>query len=61
MFVVKEKDYLTQSTPQYDLPDLQGPDSGISAIIPADKYASLRQAKNAENKFTCVKNIYGLE
>jgi hypothetical protein len=43
-------------TPQYDLPDLpqrnrlripQGPDSGISAIIPADKFAIIPADKFA--------------
>ena len=53
-------DYI--SPPQYHLPalsryfrgELRGPDSGISAIIPADKYASLQQAKDAESKQKAV-------
>ena len=55
---IEPPQYDFPNLPQYHLPatsrafygELRGPDSGISAIIPADKYASLRQAKYAEKR-----------
>jgi hypothetical protein len=48
-YCVSPPQYDLLDLPQNHLPELRGPDSGISAIIPADKYASLRQAGQAEH------------